>query len=357
MSIPTQVNRDGRRDHSHHPGLDLRHLGSRSEHQNIGGEQPPAGGQQQQQQQQQQPPQQEFNCLVGQRNPVTGQLIGIPQPSGQGEADEEADDSDFEVVDHPIMTPPDSPANEGEAYATTSLLTERVPPELVNEILDHAEYFPHKIIAKKEETESVPNRDERTKVYLTAKIPDFKAFDEGTAGKGGAQGAGGRPGRVRRLVFRTSSRDQGWSSYSEHHGTYIGAWSWLDVELWRDVPEGGLKDDEGVTEGEGEHAKKVVKDGKYKVGTWLLQRNKHAVRQSTDHEIIWDWKEDELDDLAEEKWEEGETGGWFKGGKIRNGKFVRELKGGDEIRVTINCLYPGWRCTIEKCEIECFWAI
>ncbi|KAK6536958.1 hypothetical protein TWF281_001165 [Arthrobotrys megalospora] len=254
-------------------------------------------------------------------------------------------DSDFSLIEPPIMTP----TSEADAHAATELLAGKVPVELVSDILDHAEYFAHQTLATREDALSV---SDGTKLYLTAKIPDFTALEKDTAGKGGAEGAGGRPGRVRKIVFRFKSNDQGWSSNSRDYGTYRASWSWLDVEVWRKREEGPPKDgDEG---------------GMFRVLESLLQRNKHAESDAVEYEISWRWDQDKLGENDEGKWEPGvvnelgETteGAWEKGGHHeRNGEFVRELKGGDEVRVLIKALYPGWRCTVEQCAIECWWAV
>ena len=148
------------------------------------------------------------------------------------------------------------------------------------------------------------------------------------------------------MVFKITSRDQGWSTYASQKGTYAGAYSWLEVELWR-KPES--TDFSSSTE--------AASTEPVKIDTCLLQRNLHAISQWTDHEIVWDWKEDELPDDNLEKWEEGHTDSWHRGGKMKNGKFVRELRGGDEIRVVMRAMYAGWRCMVKKGEVECFWAV
>ncbi|KAF3198731.1 hypothetical protein TWF106_004474 [Orbilia oligospora] len=263
--------------------------------------------------------------------------------------DEDDDDkSDFSIIEHPIMTP----TSESDAQAATDLLSEKVPPELISEILDRAEYFPHEIIGSQTEYLSVFDGD---KIYLTAHIPDFKALEKDTAGKGGKEGAGGRRGRVRKLVFRFKSYDQGWSSYGSFYGSFKGCWSWLDVEVWR-------KREVNEEKQEGDDEK-----GMYRVCESLLQRNKHAESDETEYEIVWRWDEDKLGEDHADKWEDGvvdengeirDAAAWEKGGRHeRNGEFVRQLKGGDEIRVIIKARFPGWRCTIERCEVECWWAV
>jgi len=275
--------------------------------------------------------------------------------------DGEASESELEL-ERRVMTPPESPK---QVYQVTDTLTHKLPPELVPDILEFAEYYPHQIIGKREDQDAV--RSSQSKVYLKARVPDFDAFDEGTAGKGGDERMGGRPGRVRKLIFRLQSRDQGWSGELRWKGTYIGCWSWLEVELWRkaDHVSANTSIEEGEN-GESENAvgAQPVEDGMVRVsGPHLLQRSKHATPEFTSHEIVWDWKEDE-EDLPNDlqgRWEVDGDGqineGCVKDGHERNGKFVRELRGGDEIRVIMRCRFPGWSCTVKRCEVECVWSV
>ncbi|KAF3922016.1 hypothetical protein ABW20_dc0105907 [Dactylellina cionopaga] len=373
VNLPIPKNRNGKPDYTQSPGLDLRGLAPKG---GLNTDAPPTEGILGK------PP---FTIQKKWRN-TEGEVVG----EKEGEGEEGADDEDFEIIDHPTITPPPeensteekpteeepaegeptddaSTAAEEEPFATTSILSKKVPPELVSDILEHAEYFAHAVLAKRDDHVSIKDND---RIYLTAKIPDFEAMEKDTAGKGGKEGAGGRPGRVRKMAFKLSSRDQGWSSWPDK-GTYKGSHTWVDVELWRrnegEVEAKGEKKEkktEGEDEDEDEQTKlERLNRGKHLVGTWLLQRNIHAVPDPTEHEIVWDWKKDELDDEDDEKWEpgtlndDGKRERWQKGGRIENGKFIRELKGGDEIRVVLKARYPGWMCKVESCEVECWWAV
>ncbi|KAK6504774.1 hypothetical protein TWF481_006713 [Arthrobotrys musiformis] len=240
-----------------------------------------------------------------------------------------------------------------DAETATELLATKVPAELVSEILDYAEYFDHEIIGVGEKGfvqstwwgyNGEMNREgggwSGIKVYLVAQIPDFMALGKDTIGKGGL--GGGRPGRVRKIVFRLRCRDQGWSSHPEVDGTYEWGRSRIDVEIWRERQKLPLKNE----------AANVVsrKDGDmYKVCESLLQRNKIAETDVLKYEVSWRWDEDKpLDDTKRVD----EIGRHEK-----NGQFVRELKGGDEIRILIKAFYAGWECRVEHCEVECWWAV
>ncbi|KAF3901585.1 hypothetical protein ABW21_db0203308 [Orbilia brochopaga] len=80
----------------------------------------------------------------------------------------------------------DMGTTEADAIEATSLLGTKLPLELVPDILEAASYFPHATLASSTDSKRVSNGD---KLYLTATIPDFPAFDDTTAGRGGAEGS------------------------------------------------------------------------------------------------------------------------------------------------------------------------
>ncbi|KAK6527384.1 hypothetical protein TWF281_010564 [Arthrobotrys megalospora] len=264
------------------------------------------------------------------------------------------------------------------------LLSTKVPVELALDIIDIADYHPYTILSSREEMDHVGAY--RSKTYLTVNIPYF-----GTRNNVDER----NPERqiVRKIVFRTTSHDQGWGGQMGCQGKYKGAFSWLGAEIWRKKTgnykkdmktaldsqvkiieaNGGDRNDpsayhhwymhHGYTKmGEEEEG---GRGDDYKVGTWVLPRNICAKGENTDHEIIWDARIDGPGPDAE-RWEldcgyKDEDGrpmdlGWLKNGRLDNGVFVRELREGDEVRVTMRAYFGGWSCTVEKCEIECWWA-
>ena len=85
-------------------------------------------------------------------------------------------------------------------------------------------------------------------------------------------------GRLRSVVFTFTSKDQGWSSYPDHHGTYENTWSWFEAGL-RPQTRGG----HGTTargEGGDERGEEV---GRYE--RFHLQRNRHAGREQESYRI------------------------------------------------------------------------
>jgi len=86
-----------------------------------------------------------------------------------------------------------------------------LPPELVTQILDHAEYWVYS-----QRTCSNPGS------FYDANIRYLRS--------GPIQG-GEFTYPLRRLVITTDSKDQGWSSYPESRGTREGSWTWFELTL------------------------------------------------------------------------------------------------------------------------------
>ncbi|KAK6357711.1 hypothetical protein TWF718_002020 [Orbilia javanica] len=275
---------------------------------------------------------------------------------------------------------------EDEVQEVISILIKKLPAELALEIMEMALYVHHATIGLREEIAIAGSFE--SQVYLAAIIPKTKSE------KG-----------VRKLVFNIKSRDQGGSSYPESHGTYKAGWSWIQVELWRDKSDERMSDsmlaalagrleirersysgktidqvyDDYSDESQdpncfhcwhyyhGYSQRREEDEDKYKVGTWILQRNIHAKPEFTNHEIVWDSRVDppSVDKVPlpersliyrdEAKWN-GIVRFW-ENGHVANGQFVRELKPDDEIRVVMRAMFPVWSCIVEKCKIECWWSL
>ena len=102
--------------------------------------------------------------------------------------------------------------------------------------------------------------------------------------------------RLRKVVFTLSAKDQGWSSYREHHGSYENSWTWFDLAI------GTSKKAEiqpGDAEINAEQTDRLVPiEELYEIKQrLLLQTNRHAGRSPDDYEIEFDTGEEPLKDL------------------------------------------------------------
>ncbi|XDG07542.1 hypothetical protein ABKA04_007157 [Annulohypoxylon sp. FPYF3050] len=182
----------------------------------------------------------------------------------------------------------------------------------------------------------------------------------------------------RKIVFEITSNDQGWSSDSEHHGQYEGSWTWFEVGLERFD-----KDNKCVTECPDHLGSEELK-GTPTIPTcairpiWpkirytqdsgdamgydhdllpnedhLIQKNKHAVGTFQTYHVEWSW-DDDIDPESPLATQSLKQAG--RGTGTGNGEFLRTLRLGDMITVWGHARFPGWTNNIQRVEVKVYWA-
>ncbi|KAI1408241.1 hypothetical protein F5Y13DRAFT_172908 [Hypoxylon sp. FL1857] len=181
----------------------------------------------------------------------------------------------------------------------------------------------------------------------------------------------------RKVVFDIVSCDQGWSSDRQNHGTYRGSFTWFDAGLERfdkdnncppecpdrrtsdnssettDIPTCAIRPvwprvvpNEGGASGMRYHHE-LLPDSNH-----LIQRNLHAEKNFQHHHVEWSWEDDvDPESLAAETSEEN-----GRGTGTGNGEFVKNLRYGDIITVWGRSRFPGWSNNVQRCEIKVYWA-
>jgi hypothetical protein len=157
-----------------------------------------------------------------------------------------------------------------------------LPPELVTQILDSAEYW---ALSRVTRPGSTHFRDANVRYLQSPPIQ-----------------AGEFTHPLRRLVITTDSKDQGWSSYSETHGTREGSWTWFELTL-----------DDGET---GDEIVRVE-----------VVRNIHAGQGYVKHRAV-----------------------------IEDERVLKQAKKGDRLSVWVRAMYPGWQNYVRLVKIEAWSA-
>ncbi|KEY72872.1 hypothetical protein S7711_04448 [Stachybotrys chartarum IBT 7711] len=181
---------------------------------------------------------------------------------------------------------------------------------------------------------------------------------------------------VRKVVFTIKSKDQGWGGQREHRGTYDGSWTWFEAGLERfdaaqtcdkqctydvryksahseppKLPVCSLRPLKPAIESDS-LARRYVHplDGEQDV---VIQRNKTARKEMMEHVITWSHLDDidPKSEAAEDLVKDG------RGRATGNGEFVRNLKLGDVITVWAKARFPGWANHIERVKVEVYWAV
>ncbi|PPQ67204.1 hypothetical protein CVT24_011275 [Panaeolus cyanescens] len=176
---------------------------------------------------------------------------------------------------------------------------------------------------------------------------------------------------IRRVKFTISSHDQGWGGESNLKGQYEGSWTWFEARIVRALPE--KLEAEGITSPEpylvrdldmgtknwSETIKNpyATKDGTGSKDpqvingtgdTWTIRRNLRANNKFRKRVVVWSW-DDELEANEERK---------LNGQGIGQGAgFVEALGKDDRIAVMARARYPGWMNFVESVTIEVFYSI
>ncbi|CAI7568635.1 unnamed protein product [Penicillium palitans] len=130
------------------------------------------------------------------------------------------------------------PRHSADAVESFNILRQKLPSELVLQILESAE----------EDTQDYNENDCRDRIpYLTSEPIQGERFP------------------VQEIKINIWSHDQGWSSYREDHGTFRNSWTWFDLGIER--PPG--RDD-------------ISKDEDLRLAT-----NVHAEREAMNHQITY----------------------------------------------------------------------
>ena len=208
-------------------------------------------------------------------------------------------------------------------YHISFLMRQKLPPELIPEILDYAEYWLRSVSETDlgvEVGDSVTFRDWTAgDVYLSSRpIGVCDAMNE-------LRWVGLHP--VRKVVFTVTSRDQGWSSYPDDHGTERNSFSWFEVTVRAGIGESWVTGEE-LEDGDSRGEEVERSPGKAAI------TNVHAGREWRTKAVTWSVYGDNDD---ERKW-------------------VNDLSRGQLIDLRIWAKYPGWQNRAKYGRIEVYFA-
>ncbi|KAK6375859.1 hypothetical protein LTS17_007681 [Exophiala oligosperma] len=180
--------------------------------------------------------------------------------------------------------------SEPDAVQVASLLAQRLPADLVPDIIDMAELWVDIPLASSNCKMRV-TENEAGRIYLLADIPS--TFP---------------PHALRSLTFRVTSRDQGWSETAFHY-TYKESWTWFEVAI---LPPGT---DESQGPFTGRH----------------IITNINADFEWHTHDVTWRY-DDENEDIRD---------------------IVRSLKPGYKVAICAWARYRNWVNRVQSARIDC----
>ncbi|EFX01940.1 hypothetical protein CMQ_5011 [Grosmannia clavigera kw1407] len=271
-----------------------------------------------------------------------------------------------------------------------------LPLELVDEIVDLAEYWPHtttcidyrqtelteKRIGSQNQNvmlfrtpplgfERPPHADEAsytTEPLEPAQLQQEYGRDELVHWLGRRAPALEHP--CRKIRFRLISHDQGWGGGGpKKDEPYKASYSWFDVGLERyDAVDVAGTSVLGSDTPPRHHALRSVQpavrpaeDDPVQLtlhhpmlpSSQRLQSNRTAVRTATTHDITWSW----LDRLADDPAARDDLERLGRGPDTADGAFVRDLRVGDVVTLWAKARFPGWANVVELAQVDVYWAV
>ncbi|KAJ5754151.1 uncharacterized protein N7511_008304 [Penicillium nucicola] len=139
------------------------------------------------------------------------------------------------------------PRHAEDAVAALNILRQRLPSELVLEVLEHAQYWIRSKVYRNDKLAFTEFDCKERPSYLTSRRIQGDRFP------------------VREIRIDIWSHDQGWSSYREDYGSYRNSWTWFELGIQR--PDGR----HDLCQGE----------------DLRLMTNIHASKDTKHHEIIY----------------------------------------------------------------------
>ncbi|KAJ7444609.1 hypothetical protein B0H11DRAFT_439853 [Mycena galericulata] len=236
-----------------------------------------------------------------------------------------------------------SPSSPQDVFKVRHFFLRFLPPELVNPILDDAEYWPW-ILAARDTSMTLPaaSSPEHNVARCYLVTPPFPSIRK--------LGGPGARLRVRRVEFYILSGDQGWSSTPQYHGTYDGSYTWFEAAIVRPGEPPALRGWRrwalmmGLTRFRQRRPWIEVKNVAEDSGRWRIQTNRCADKNPLLHTIVW------AVDSAEPDLKERNGSGDGAG-------FIDMLAPGDCISIIARAMFPGWVNRVRSAEIVVYYAV
>lgn len=177
----------------------------------------------------------------------------------------------------------------------------------------------------------------------------------------------------RKIVFTIISHDQGWGGNFEDRGTFRGSYTWFDVGLERiearkesstQFNETGQAFSRNPGDSEPLYVLRTLIPTPKENDTELFDhpflapdthiiRNRTATKAAQEHVVTWSC----TDNVTAHSPAALELTNAGRGDASGNGEFVRNLQVGDIVTVWSRARFGGWQNWVERCKIDVYWAV
>jgi len=224
---------------------------------------------------------------------------------------------------------------EDDVTSVRDLFQTYLPLELINLILDFAEYWPCIRCDSNRKADVVApsvGGSEATWLYLMS--PPIPEPD-------------GKHRKIRRVIFQTESRDQGWVNDPQIRGTYNDSWSWFEAMIFRASSSSCRLDPINLGVNYSSSDLKQLFPLPDPNG-WLVQHNVVASNEPRSHTVIWTEFEDEAAHHNPSS---------LKGREGLGHELVRSLEPGDRVMLIAKARFPGWANHVSSGSIEIYYSL
>ncbi|KAJ5952382.1 uncharacterized protein N7479_010795 [Penicillium vulpinum] len=232
-------------------------------------------------------------------------------------------------------------------------LPRSLPEELVDIIVDAAEYWPS--IEHRMEDRRIIQKDCDQVLLKTVPL----CYDRNSLGQESSPTPLPHRGihPCRKIVFNISSHDQGGGPRRDN--MYESSWTWFDAEVihgahTRNMYVNGVEQE--ILDNERGQVRKhyTEADALLLPRENKLQGNGANVSDMQHNTIVWDYRDDIQADSAEALEIEKTQG---RGRLNLDGHGVRELEVGDSIALWARARFPGWSNHVHRASVRIYWAV
>ncbi|KAJ6139445.1 hypothetical protein N7471_005931 [Penicillium samsonianum] len=228
-----------------------------------------------------------------------------------------------------------------------------LPEELVDMIIDAAEYWPS--IEQKMQDQRIIQKDCDQVLLKTVPLCYDRNSLEQESSPTPLPHRGAHP--CRKIVFNISSHDQG--NGRCHDNMYEFSYTWFDTEVIHGAHTRNMYDN-GTEQEILDNERGQVRKHYTEADALLLPRDNRLqvngahVSEMQHNKIVWDYRDDIQAD-SPEAFEIEKTLG--RGRLTFDGHGVRELEVGDSIAIWARARFPGWSNQVYQASVRIYWAV
>ncbi|KAJ5902383.1 hypothetical protein N7495_002911 [Penicillium taxi] len=235
-------------------------------------------------------------------------------------------------------------------------LKEGLPVELIDAIIDEAEYWPSTECHMEDETRRVIHKDRDQVLMKTVPLCFDRAILQQSESPSALPHRSEHP--CRKIVFQLASHDQGGGG-TRGGDMYNESWTWFDTEVIHNAHTLGMysenTENEILDNERGQIEKSYAPDDELLLPRGnKLQVNRVRSNETHNVNITWSYLDSVHPDSDEAFGIERSQG---RGRLTLDGHGVREMKIGDSIAVWARARFPGWSNYVYSASVRVFWAI